>query len=515
MSFFETCTDVVCTVHVPSLSLDPSLVFVSTSFTILDLGDGTDEATEKVLLALDLNREVPRVTAGGDADDEPLRGGASRALRHLARFFGENPASGAVTQEQAAAKATMRPRDRAIDGYAEQRNNFSKRKQSHLSPYLHFGHISVVAAALHARAFLAANPEQQRDIDVFWDELVVRREFAVHFVKQHPGDYDSPTCLPVWAREGLRKHECDAREHVYSATELEQGRTKDAMWNAAQLEMVVSGKMHNYLRMYWAKRVIGWTRTLEDAYAWVLAQNNKWELDGRGANAFAGVAWCFGHADQPFPDRPIFGPVRSMTAGGLSRKFDKAAVDRYVQRVAALRRERKGRLPEALAFARLAPASAFFQTGAAGSPPHLGQHKMDAPAAQGEQTSASVGTNLGHGGVFPLGDGGRGGAGSGGEAGGGGIATDAGAGQMEKVTPDAARRQRAGSSERDTPPSACAVAGRRGRLRETGGKQGSLLSFFTRSSSQAQAGVDVSRKRARQDGDGETASGDSMAKRAT
>ena len=84
MSFFETCTDVVCTVHVPSLSLDPSLVFVSTRFTILDLGDATEEATEKVLLALDLNRSVPRVTAGGDADDEPLRGGASRALRHLA-----------------------------------------------------------------------------------------------------------------------------------------------------------------------------------------------------------------------------------------------------------------------------------------------------------------------------------------------------------------------------------------------------------------------------------------------
>ena len=514
MSFFETCTDVVCTVHVPSLSLDPSLVFVSTSFTILDLGDATEEATEKVLLALDLNRSVPRVTAGGDADDEPLRGGASRALRHLARFFGDDPASGAVAQEQAAAKATTRPRDRAIDAYAEQRNNFSKRKQSHLSPYLHFGHISVVAIALHARAFLAANPEQQRDVDVFLDELVVRREFAVHFVKQHPGDYDSPTCLPVWAREGLRKHEGDAREQVYSATELEQGRTKDAVWNAAQLEMVVSGKMHNYLRMYWAKRVIGWTRTLEEAYAWVLAQNNKWELDGRGANAFAGVAWCFGFADQPFPDRPIFGPVRSMTAGGLSRKFDKAAVDRYVQRVAALRRERKGRLPEALAFARLAPASAFFQTGAAGSPPHLRQHKMDGPAADGEQTSASVSSNPGHGGAHP-GDGGRGGGGSGGEAGGGNIlAPDAGAGQM-KVKPDRARRQRGGSCERDTPPSACAVAGRRGHLRETGGKQGSLLSFFTRSSSQAQAGVDVSRKRARQDGDGEPTSDDSMAKRAT
>ena len=209
-------------------------MFVSTRFTILDLGDATEEATEKVLLALDLNRSVPRVTAGGDADDEPLRGGASRALRHLARFFGDDPASGAVAQEQAAAKATTRPRDRAIDAYAEQRNNFSKRKQSHLSPYLHFGHISVVAIALHARAFLAANPEQQRDVDVFLDELVVRREFAVHFVKQHPGDYDSPTCLPVWAREGLRKHEGDAREQVYSATELEQGRTKDAAWNAAQ-----------------------------------------------------------------------------------------------------------------------------------------------------------------------------------------------------------------------------------------------------------------------------------------
>ena len=330
-------------VSIKSLELDPLLVLGSndTPAVLLDL----DAGVQSVLGALSVDRSVPRVCAGGDAADEALRGGAREAKRHLHRFF-------------SSAEGVAEP---AIEDYAVKRNNMCLRKQSHLSPYLHFGHISVVAVALQAQAFAASHPRHERNVHVFWDELVIRREFAVHFVLKHPKDYDIPRCLPAWALAGLREHEGDTRPRIYTAEQMEKGKTDDAYWNAAQLEMVITGKMHNYLRMYWAKQVIKWTQSVDQAYAFVLHQNNKWELDGRGPNGFAGVAWCFGHADTPFPDRPIYGPVRCMTASGLEKKFEKSSIERYVKRILALRKEVKGKLPAPLAFARLSAVSNFFQ----------------------------------------------------------------------------------------------------------------------------------------------------------
>ena len=174
--------------RVSSLELDPLLVLGSNDTVLLDLDGGV----EPVLGALNIDRSVPRVCAGGDAADEPLRGGASEAKRHLERFF------------SSAADGAAEP---AIEDYAVKRNNACLRKQSHLSPYLHFGHISVVAVALQAQAFAAAHPRHERDVEVFWDELVVRREFAVHFVLKYPADYDTHMCLPLWALAGLREHQ--------------------------------------------------------------------------------------------------------------------------------------------------------------------------------------------------------------------------------------------------------------------------------------------------------------------
>ena len=232
-------------VCMPSLDLDLSDVIGSKDTIIYDL----DSGVEKILAALDIDRCVPRVCAGGGGNNEALRGGASEAQRHLFRFLSGAEADEAEASSQLGSPKRRGTGQRVLKGFSESRNDPSLRKQSHLSPYLHFGQISIVAVAIKARDFAAANPQHQRDIDVFWDELIIRREFAVHFVVKHPETYDSLACLPQWAMEGLRKHETDKRTHLYSAEQLERGKTHDLLWNAAQLEMVVTGKMHNYMRM--------------------------------------------------------------------------------------------------------------------------------------------------------------------------------------------------------------------------------------------------------------------------
>jgi deoxyribodipyrimidine photo-lyase len=145
--------------------------------------------------------------------------------------------------------------------------------------------------------------------------------------------YDRFECLPQWAIETLHDHAADKRPYVYSRRELEEAATHDPFWNAAQLEMVYTGKMHNYMRMYWGKKILEWTASPEEAFYIALELNNKYELDGRDANSFAGVAWCFGKHDRPWTRRPIFGTVRYMNDAGLQRKFDMKA---YVRRVEAL-----------------------------------------------------------------------------------------------------------------------------------------------------------------------------------
>ncbi len=108
---------------------------------------------------------------------------------------------------------------------------------------------------------------------------------------------------------------------MYTLEQFENARTHDPAWNAAQMEMVLTGKMHNYMRMYWGKKILEWTRTPRQAFEWALYLNNKYQLDGRDPNSFAGVAWCFGKHDRPWGERPVFGKVRYMNYAGLKRKF--------------------------------------------------------------------------------------------------------------------------------------------------------------------------------------------------
>jgi deoxyribodipyrimidine photo-lyase len=212
--------------------------------------------------------------------------------------------------------------DRKLDRYEDSRNDPNSNSLSNLSPYLHFGQISPIYIALQVSQH--GGPGS----DAFLEELIVRRELSMNFVHYNP-QYDSFNGLPEWSKRTLREHTKDVREYVYSREDLEQGRTHDHYWNAAQTEMVTTGKMHGYMRMYWGKKILEWTEDPEEALATAVYLNNRYELDGRDANGFTGIAWCFGKHDRPWGSRPVFGNIRYMSAGGLKRKFD---VDKYVRR---------------------------------------------------------------------------------------------------------------------------------------------------------------------------------------
>ncbi|UCF69636.1 MAG: deoxyribodipyrimidine photo-lyase [Acidobacteriota bacterium] len=258
-------------------------------------GDVDVSDLARLLSRLDLHREVRPV--------KRLTGGSAEARRRLSAF--------------------LRHR---LESYDERRNEPSAWHSSFMSPYLHFGQISPVEIALKVRD---AKVGDQRDRDSFLEELIVRRELAINFVF-HNHDYDSYKSLPEWARKTLDRHRGDPREHVYTRSQLEAARTHDRYWNAAMREMVHTGFMHNYMRMYWGKKILEWCRTPEYAFQTALYLNNKYLLDGRDANSYANVAWCFGQHDRGWTERAVFGKVRYMNDRGLERKFD---MDAYIEQV--------------------------------------------------------------------------------------------------------------------------------------------------------------------------------------
>jgi deoxyribodipyrimidine photo-lyase len=196
---------------------------------------------------------------------------------------------------------------------------------SHLSMYLHYGHISPATVVRRAREAGAGSDA----VDAFVEEVLIRRELAHNYV-WYEADYDSYRALPDWAQETLRDHRDDAREDVYTADELENAQTHDRSWNAAMIEMRETGYLHNRMRMYWGKQILNWTNTPEYAYRVALELNNRYLLDGRDANSYANIGWLFGLHDQAFAEREVIGKVRPMTRSGLDRKID---VDAYVAHV--------------------------------------------------------------------------------------------------------------------------------------------------------------------------------------
>jgi deoxyribodipyrimidine photo-lyase len=221
-----------------------------------------------------------------------------------------------------------------LRNYAEQRNDPNRNVQSNLSPYLHFGQISPLYVALA----VSRVPGESRD--AFLEELIVRRELS-HNLVRYNARYDDFRCLPPWATRTLNFHRRDRREHTYSREEFEAAQTHDPYWNAAQKEMVLTGKMHGYMRMYWGKKILEWTKNPREAFRIALYLNNKYELDGRDPNGFAGVAWCFGKHDRAWADRLVFGKIRYMNAAGLRRKFDPDAYVGRIEQLQAVKPERR------------------------------------------------------------------------------------------------------------------------------------------------------------------------------
>lgn len=228
--------------------------------------------------------------------------------------------------------------DRRLDRYGEDRSDPTLEGTSGMSEALHYGRVGpaeLVRRVLRAAGERSASACVHGGAAAFIEELVVRRELAMNMAA-HREDYDAPSCLPAWAARTLAEGALHPRAERYSFARLENADTSDPYWNAAQDQMVRTGRMHGHMRMYWGKRLLAWTASPEEAWAAAVRLNDTYSLDGRDPSGYAGIAWCFGKHDRPWTGRPIYGTVRYMNAAGLKRKFD---ADAYVRLVAGLKEE--------------------------------------------------------------------------------------------------------------------------------------------------------------------------------
>jgi deoxyribodipyrimidine photo-lyase len=210
--------------------------------------------------------------------------------------------------------------------YASGRNNPMDDATSNLSPFLHFGQISAQHVALKVLDY-DVHPESAA---AFLEELIIRRELSDNFCLFNL-HYDTFDGFPAWAKQSLNAQRNDEREFLYTPLQFEKAETHDQLWNAAQREMVVNGKMHGYMRMYWAKKILEWSATPEEALRIAIYLNNRYELDGRDPNGYAGCAWAIGGVhDRAWSRRPVFGMIRYMNSNGCKRKFDTGS---YIQKI--------------------------------------------------------------------------------------------------------------------------------------------------------------------------------------
>jgi photolyase PhrII len=208
--------------------------------------------------------------------------------------------------------------------YDEDRGDPNRDVTSRLSPYLHFGNLSINEVLLSVRE---AAPAAQ--YEKFQDEALVWRELAHNFVYHDP-KHRTMEAVPAWARKELDDHLADPRPHLYEDEQLEAAQTHDELWNAAQRSLLRDGELHNYVRMLWGKSVLMWKRTPEEALRVLEHLNHKYALDGRDPSSYGGIHWCFGKFDRPFYRRPVYGTVRYMSTNAAAKKFDvKAYIARY------------------------------------------------------------------------------------------------------------------------------------------------------------------------------------------
>ncbi|HVZ83157.1 MAG TPA: deoxyribodipyrimidine photo-lyase [Terracidiphilus sp.] len=220
----------------------------------------------------------------------------------------------------------------SLAAYDEQRNHPEVHGTSRLSPYLHFGHIGPLTIARAVEQAVQQGKAAPAARDRYLEQLIGWRELSVLFVR-HNVNYDSWECAEPWARRTLLEHAADKRPARYTFEQLERGETGDDLWNAAQREMIQTGWMHNYMRMYWAKKILEWSPDPARAYEWAVTLNDRYELDGRDPNGYAGIAWAIvGKHDRPWFDRPVFGLIRSMSGTALVKKFDAETYQQQYQR---------------------------------------------------------------------------------------------------------------------------------------------------------------------------------------
>ncbi len=233
--------------------------------------------------------------------------------------------------------------DRILPTYDQTRNKPEIDGTTRLSPWLHYGHISAQTIALAVDEAAAGNPALKSARDSLFNELIAWRELCVNFVRFQP-DYDNPGCAEEWARKTIAEHARDQRDQIYTLEELEHAATYDELWNAAQTQMVHHGWMHNYLRMYWAKKILEWTPDAATAFSHCVYLNDKYFLDGRDPGGYAGIAWAIvGKFDRAWNQHPIFGKIRYMSGASTGRKFDSK---RYIAEMTDLR-ERHASSPAA------------------------------------------------------------------------------------------------------------------------------------------------------------------------
>lgn len=262
-----------------------------------DSGEGLLDETidwDAVLRSLKVDHTIPEV--------DWIQPGESEALASLSEFINSK-----------------------LETYSRDRNDPNKDVLSNMSPYLHFGHISAQRIAFEVKK-TSANQDSK---DSYLEELIVRRELSDNFCFYNK-DYQTLSSLPGWAKNTLDIHKHDIRTHIYSLEELEQALTHDKLWNAAQLQMLVTGKMHSYMRMYWAKKILEWTQPPDQSLKYAIYLNDKYELDGRDPNGYTGILWSIGGLhDRAWKERPVFGKIRYMSYNGCKNKFN---INHYIDK---------------------------------------------------------------------------------------------------------------------------------------------------------------------------------------
>lgn len=305
--------------------------------TLPDHIDDTPAANPLARRKLAELKALPReITDRWPAATDALLQGDVESLSQLPIDHDVGPAvfDGGMHQAELALRRFL---DSRLENYSDDRSKPEEAATSELSPYLHFGHISVhdvfnrltneenwSSAKVQDRKATGSRDgwwQMSPAAESFLDELVTWREVGFNMCWQRD-DYDRYESLPDWAQETLAEHESDKRPYVYSLEELEQSQTHDELWNAAQTQLVLEGRMHNYLRMLWGKKILEWSPTPKEALKTLIELNNKYAVDGRNPNSYSGIFWCLGRYDRAWgPEREIFGKIRYMSSDNTARKF--------------------------------------------------------------------------------------------------------------------------------------------------------------------------------------------------